>query len=85
MLTVFWLSWYVVNVCDFLVGMAVLRVMSLVMTPPTVSMPRDRGHTSSSTMSFSASSSSPPKIPPCFDYRVINGDDEFVSRGGMVG
>ena len=45
-------SWYVVNVCDFLVGMTVLRGMSLVMTPPTVSMPIDSGHTSSSSRSL---------------------------------
>ena len=50
--TVFWLSWYVVKVWLFLVGTTVLRVMSLVMTPPTVSMPIDKAATSNSNTSF---------------------------------
>mmetsp|Transcript_18136 Transcript_18136/g.45686 ORF Transcript_18136/g.45686 Transcript_18136/m.45686 type:complete len:274 (+) Transcript_18136:1310-2131(+) len=45
--------------------MTVLRGISLVMTPPTVSMPRDRGATSSSRMSFTSSPPSPPRMPPC--------------------
>lgn len=63
--TVDWLSWYVVNVCDFFVGMTVLRVMSFVITPPTVSIPSDRGATSSSRMSLTSSPPSPPRMPPC--------------------
>mmetsp|Transcript_41507 Transcript_41507/g.124036 ORF Transcript_41507/g.124036 Transcript_41507/m.124036 type:complete len:450 (+) Transcript_41507:629-1978(+) len=58
-------SWYVVNVWLFLVGMTVLRGMSLVMTPPTVSMPSDSGATSSSRMSLTSSPPSPPRMPPC--------------------
>mmetsp|Transcript_28896 Transcript_28896/g.63702 ORF Transcript_28896/g.63702 Transcript_28896/m.63702 type:complete len:237 (-) Transcript_28896:740-1450(-) len=45
--------------------MTVLRGMSLVMTPPTVSIPRDRGATSSNRMSLTSSPPSPPRIPPC--------------------
>mmetsp|Transcript_11648 Transcript_11648/g.49008 ORF Transcript_11648/g.49008 Transcript_11648/m.49008 type:complete len:384 (-) Transcript_11648:508-1659(-) len=62
--TVCWLSWYVVNVCDFLVGITVFLGMSLVITPPTVSMPWVSGATSSSRMSL-ASPSSPLRMPPC--------------------
>jgi hypothetical protein len=35
----------------FRVGMVVFRVMSVVITPPSVSMPSDSGVTSSSSMS----------------------------------
>ena len=38
-----WLSAAVVKIWLFLAGMVVLRSMSLVFTPPMVSMPRDRG------------------------------------------
>jgi hypothetical protein len=37
----------VVKIIDFLVGMVVLRGMRTVITPPTVSIPRDREVTSS--------------------------------------
>lgn len=56
MVTVRWLSAAVKKIWLFFVGMTVLRVMSLVMTPPTVSMPSVSGLTSSSTRSVSASS-----------------------------
>lgn len=49
--TVGWLSEAVEKICDFLVGTTVFLGISLVMTPPTVSMPRVRGQTSSSTRS----------------------------------
>ena len=55
MVTVRWLSAAVKKIWLFFVGMTVLRVMSLVMTPPTVSMPSVSGLTSSSTRSVSAS------------------------------
>ena len=43
--TAFWLSAAVEKICDFLVGIVVFRSMSLVNTPPRVSMPeRQRGH-----------------------------------------
>ena len=51
MVTVFWLSAAVEKICDFLVGMTVFLEISLVITPPTVSIPMVRGLTSSSTIS----------------------------------
>mmetsp|Transcript_24358 Transcript_24358/g.62816 ORF Transcript_24358/g.62816 Transcript_24358/m.62816 type:complete len:315 (-) Transcript_24358:538-1482(-) len=65
MSTAGWLSWYVEKTCDFLVGMTVLRGMSFVMTPPTVSMPSVSGVTSSSSRSFVSSPPSPERMPPC--------------------
>ena len=41
-----WLSEYVEKICDFLIGIVLLRLIILVMTPPAVSRPRLRGHTS---------------------------------------
>mmetsp|Transcript_7804 Transcript_7804/g.19261 ORF Transcript_7804/g.19261 Transcript_7804/m.19261 type:complete len:253 (-) Transcript_7804:920-1678(-) len=58
--TCVWLSAAVEKVCDFLVGMVVLREMSFVITPPSVSMPRESGVTSRSKMSFT----SPRRTPP---------------------
>ena len=49
-----WLSAAVVNVSAFLVGMVVLRSISLVITPPSVSMPSDSGVTSSRSRSFTS-------------------------------
>merc|ERR1719245_994964 len=51
MVTVFWLSAEVEKIWDFLVGMTVFLGTSLVMTPPTVSIPRVSGLTSRRTMS----------------------------------
>mmetsp|Transcript_27886 Transcript_27886/g.90121 ORF Transcript_27886/g.90121 Transcript_27886/m.90121 type:complete len:237 (-) Transcript_27886:652-1362(-) len=45
--------------------MTVLRGMSFVMTPPTVSMPRVSGVTSSSSRSLVSSPPSPERMPPC--------------------
>ena len=56
-----WLSEAVEKVSLLRVGMVVLRVMSVVMTPPRVSMPSESGVTSSSSKSFT----SPPSTPPC--------------------
>ena len=44
-----WLSAAVEKIWLFFTGMVVLRSMSLVQTPPMVSMPRDSGVTSSSS------------------------------------
>ena len=60
--TVVWLSSAVENVSDFLVGIVVLRGMSTVVTPPSVSMPSDSGVTSSSSTSFTSPASTPPWI-----------------------
>ena len=54
-----WLSSAVVNTSVRLVGMVVFRSMSLVMTPPLVSMPRDSGVTSRSRMSLTSPLSTP--------------------------
>merc|ERR1711990_1138413 len=59
-MTAGWLSWYVEKVWDFLVGITLLRVINLVMTPPTVSIPRDNGVTSRSNTSLVSSPPSPP-------------------------
>ena len=56
-----WLSAAVEKVWLRLVGMVVLRSISLVSTPPSVSMPRESGVTSSSRTSFT----SPESTPPC--------------------
>jgi hypothetical protein len=47
-----WLSSAVVNVSDFFFGIVVLRSISVVETPPFVSMPSERGVTSSRRMSL---------------------------------
>ena len=57
-----WLSSAVVNVSDFFVGIVVLRSISLVKTPPLVSMPSDSGVTSRSRMSLTSPLSTPPWI-----------------------
>jgi hypothetical protein len=49
----------VVKVWVCLVGMVVLRLMSEVMTPPAVSIPSDRGATSSKRRSLTSSEVSP--------------------------
>ena len=54
-----WLSSAVVKISDFLVGIVVLRSMSLVMMPPLVSMPSDSGVTSSSRTSLTSPLSTP--------------------------
>mmetsp|Transcript_853 Transcript_853/g.3333 ORF Transcript_853/g.3333 Transcript_853/m.3333 type:complete len:480 (-) Transcript_853:793-2232(-) len=57
--TLVWLSAAVEKVSDLEVGSVVFLGMSLVITPPRVSSPRERGVTSSSTMSLT----SPPNTP----------------------
>ena len=57
-----WLSAYVENVWDFLAGIVLLRGMSLVITPPAVSIPSERGATSSNKMSLVASLSTPVRM-----------------------
>ena len=52
MVTAGWLSSAVEKVCACLVGMVVFLVIILVITPPRVSMPRERGVTSSSSTSL---------------------------------
>ena len=57
-----WLSEYVVNVCVCFVGIVVLRLISDVITPPAVSIPRESGATSNKSRSCTASDLSPCKI-----------------------
>ena len=57
--TLGWLSSAVENTSHLRVGMVVLRSMSLVITPPLVSMPRVSGVTSSSRTSLTSPASTP--------------------------
>lgn len=57
-----WLSEYVVKVWVCLVGMVVLRLIRTVITPPAVSIPRDRGVTSRSNKSCTFSDLSPDRM-----------------------
>mmetsp|Transcript_49191 Transcript_49191/g.72136 ORF Transcript_49191/g.72136 Transcript_49191/m.72136 type:complete len:201 (-) Transcript_49191:822-1424(-) len=65
MLTTAWLSEVVVKLSVFFVGMTVLRSMSFVRTPPSVSIPRVRGVTSRRRRSAVSAPPSPERIPPC--------------------
>ena len=60
--TVGWLSDAVLKISAFRVGIVVLRSISGVKTPPSVSMPSDSGVTSSSSTSFTSPLSTPPWI-----------------------
>ena len=44
-----WLSAYVVNICDFLVGIVEFLEIRVVMIPPAVSIPNESGVTSNNT------------------------------------
>ena len=59
MVTAVWLSSAVENTWLFLVGIVVLRSISRVNTPPSVSMPSDSGVTSSSSTSLTSPCSTP--------------------------
>ena len=59
MSTAVWLSAAVVKICFLLVGIVVLRSIKTVITPPKVSIPKDKGVTSKSTISLT----SPAKTP----------------------
>ncbi|KAF9810870.1 hypothetical protein SFRURICE_005296, partial [Spodoptera frugiperda] len=65
MVTAGWLSEYVVNVCDCLQGILALRSMILVITPPAVSIPSDRGATSTNSTSWILECCSPLSIAAC--------------------
>ena len=54
-----WLSAAVEKISLLRVGIVVLRSMSVVITPPSVSMPSDSGVTSSSSRSFTSPASTP--------------------------
>mmetsp|Transcript_1470 Transcript_1470/g.3970 ORF Transcript_1470/g.3970 Transcript_1470/m.3970 type:complete len:269 (-) Transcript_1470:936-1742(-) len=57
--TCVWLSAAVEKTCDFLVGMVVFREIRRVKTPPSVSIPRESGVTSSSRISLTSPLSTP--------------------------
>jgi len=65
-----WLSEVVVKESVFLVGMTVLRSMSLVSTPPSVSIPSVSGVTSSRSRSDVSAPPSPDRMPPCVECWV---------------
>ena len=60
-----WLSEYVVKVWHCLVGMVVLRLMSDVITPPAVSIPKESGATSRRRRSETSSDLSPERMAAC--------------------
>src|SRR5215472_2492381 len=62
MVTADWLSSAVENTCCALVGIVVFFWISLVITPPSVSMPSDSGVTSSSSTSLTSPFRTPPWI-----------------------
>merc|ERR1711936_1135023 len=65
MVTAGWSSEYVVKVWVCLVGIVVFLLIKLVITPPAVSMPRERGATSRRRRSETASDLSPTRIAAC--------------------
>ena len=75
-----WLSAAVENISLLRVGMVVLRSISLVNTPPSVSMPSDSGVTSSSSTSFT----SPPSTPPCTAAPTATTSSGFTLRFGSL-
>ena len=66
--TVSWLSAAVEKICDFLVGTTELRGMILLIMPPTVSIPKVRGHTSNKTI---PSASPSPERTPAYVYVLM--------------
>src|SRR5690606_5003867 len=57
-----WLSDAVENTSDFLVGRVVFASINLVITPPIVSIPKERGVTSNNNTSFTSTVNTPPCI-----------------------
>jgi len=57
--TAVWLSAAVEKICRFVTGIVVLRSISFVEMPPSVSMPSDNGVTSSSNTSLTSPDSTP--------------------------
>ena len=57
-----WLSAAVEKTCDFFDGIVVLDSINLVITPPIVSIPRDKGVTSNNKTSLTSPVSTPPWI-----------------------
>ena len=76
--TVLWLSAAVEKTWLFLAGMVVLRSMTLVMTPPRVSTPSDKGVTSKRRTSFTS-----PFKTPALDGGADG--DHFIRVDALVG
>ena len=55
-----WLSAAVEKTCDFFDGIVVLDSINLVITPPIVSIPKDKGVTSNNKTSLTSPVSTPP-------------------------
>mmetsp|Transcript_14229 Transcript_14229/g.32606 ORF Transcript_14229/g.32606 Transcript_14229/m.32606 type:complete len:303 (-) Transcript_14229:3-911(-) len=81
MFTAGWLSWYVEKICDFFVGITVLRLMSFVITPPTVSIPSVSGVTSSNSRSWPPS---PLKMPACTAAPYATASSGLMPRFGSL-
>ena len=75
-----WLSLAVLKVSDFLVGMVVLLSISLVITPPIVSIPSPSGVTSSSNTSFI----SPLSTAPCIAAPIATTSSGFTPLLGFL-
>ena len=75
-----WLSSAVVKVSERLVGMAVLRSMSLAITPPLVSMPSDSGVTSIRSTSLR----SPASTPACTAAPMATTSSGFTDLFGSL-
>ena len=78
--TAVWLSSAVENICVALVGIVVFFSMSLVITPPSVSMPSDSGVTSSSSTSLT----SPVSTPACTAAPTATASSGFTSLRGSL-
>ena len=82
MVTAGWLSAAVEKIWLLRVGTVVLRSMSLVITPPRVSMPRERGVTSSRSTSLTASS--PASTPACTAAPTATTSSGFTPLWGSL-
>ena len=75
-----WLSSAVEKVCDFFEGIVVFLSINLVKTPPSVSIPRDKGVTSKRRTSLT----SPINTPPCIAAPEATTSSGLTPRWGSV-
>ncbi len=78
--TAVWFSSAVENTCCALVGMVVFFGISFVITPPKVSIPKDKGVTSSNNTSLT----SPCKTPPWIAAPTATASSGFTSLRGSL-
>ena len=94
-LTAFWLSWAVENTWLFFVGIVVFFSITFVDTPPSVSIPSDRGVTSNSNTSLTSPANTPPWIEapiattssgftPSCGFLPKNFSTSFLTKGILV-